>query len=89
MDPNILLGPSKPQMTDASKKTLSFGHDHVLPGMSWHMFGTVLRKYHAAIKLIVPAIMVPMNCSGQKEACFRTGLKQENPILTLQEIHVL
>lgn len=63
-EPKIRLGPTRPQMTDASKNTWSPGHVHGLlwgKSSSWHMCSTEFSSHHATARLIVPAIMVPIN----------------------------
>lgn len=59
LDPKILLGPIKPHLTDASKKTRSLGQVQGLfegRRLSWHMFSVLVRSNHATQRLIVPAI---------------------------------
>ena len=58
------LGPTKPQITEASKKTRSLGHvQGLFCGRRFicHMFSTEFKSHHATLRLTVPAKMVPMN----------------------------
>lgn len=63
-EPKIRIGPTKPQMTDASKKTRSPGQVQGLfdgRRLSWQMFSTEVRSHHATRRLTVPAMIVPMD----------------------------
>ncbi len=61
-DPNMRFGPTRPQMTDASKNTLSLGHVHgLLEGntLMLQMLGIVVRSHHATPMFTTAATIVP------------------------------
>jgi len=64
-DPNMRFGPTRPQMTDASKNTLSDGHVHILPAgnrETSQMFSIVVRSHHATPMFTTAATIVPTSC---------------------------
>lgn len=61
--PKIRFGPTRPQMTDASKNTRSEGHVHGLFAarrVVSHMLGTVDSSHQAVPMFTVEAMIVPM-----------------------------
>ena len=75
------LGPTKPQITEASKKTRSLGHVQGLfcgRRFFWHMFSTEFKSHHATLRSTVPTKMVPMY-DVERVICFifQINFKQE------------